>query len=146
MLGHTQHPAAAGIVCSCGSESHLESVASGSGSEDCYRRAGGEALPVPEISKRAEQGEVLAESIIEQAGRSFGEAIGSWAKIVDPDLVVISGSVCAAGPLWRDALEAGLKSQLAKEQEDLKLVEATLGGSAPLVGAAEKLVDKVLCR
>jgi glucokinase len=118
-------------------------VASGSGIETCYRLAGGDAVGGAEISRRALAGEELARSVIEQAGRSLGEAIASWADVVDPELVVVAGSVCNAGELWRAALDEGLAARLAPELAGLRVVEAALGGDAPLVGAAEQLRDRL---
>ena len=143
MVGHTLHPAAVGKPSAWGTTGHLESVASGSGIEACYRLAGGDALSGPEISARAVAGEELARSVVEQAGRSLGEAIASWADLLDPDLVVVGGSVCSAGPLWRAALESGLQDRLVAELKDLKVVEAELGRQAPLIGAAERLLDRL---
>lgn len=143
MLGHTLHPAALGVPSAWGTTGHLESVASGSGIETCYRLAGGDAVGGAEISRRALAGEELARSVIEQAGRSLGEAIASWADVVDPELVVVAGSVCNAGELWRAALDEGLAARLAPELAGLRVVEAALGGDAPLVGAAEQLRDRL---
>lgn len=142
-LGHTLHPAAAGVRCACGSYGHLESLASGSGIEERYREAGGEPLSGAEISERAQQGEELALRIIQLAGRSLGESIGSWANILDPELVVVSGSVTRAGKPWRDALLEGVSAQLPEEMRGLPIVEALLGGDAPLVGAAERVLDRL---
>lgn len=141
MLGHTQHPAAMGMTCACGVEGHLECVASGSGIEECYLRDTGRALSGPEISALAYTGDAAAKLVITTAGRSLGEAIASWSAILDPELVVISGSVTAAGPIWRDALEDGLRTKLVKELAGLRLVDAALGSHAPLVGASERLLD-----
>ncbi len=143
MVGHTLHPAALGKPSAWGTTGHLESVASGSGIEACYRLAGGEAISGPEISARAVAGEALARSVVEQAGRSLGEAIASWADLLDPDLVVVGGSVCSAGPLWRAALEEGLQDRLVAELKDLQVVEAQLGSQAPLIGAAERVLDRL---
>lgn len=164
MLGHTLHHAAEGFRCACGVEGHLECVASGSGIEAVYRRelarAGGDpaadevwdCTPPPEgnpvsgavISRLALEGDPVARRVIENAGRSLGEAIASWAGVVDPELAVVSGSVAKAGALWRDALEAGLSDRLAPEfRGRLPVVDAALGDDAPLVGAAERLLDKI---
>lgn len=140
-LGHTLSPAAAGITCACGSESHLESVASGSGIEARYADATGEHVSAGEVAQRACAGEKDALRIIRQAGRSLGESIGSWANMLDPELVVLSGSVCNAGAPWRGALMEGVTAQLPEQMRGLPIVEATLGNFAPVVGAAERLLD-----
>ena len=72
----------------------------------------------------------------------MGEAIASWADLLDPDLVVVGGSVCAAGPVWREALEAGVEARIDPMLRGLPVVDAQLGGDTP-IGAAERLLDKV---
>ena len=142
-LGCSLHPAAENVSCEGGITGRLESIASGSGIERCYRAGGGEPLSGPEISARAEEGERLACRVIEQAGRSLGESIISWANIFDPDLVVLSGSVCSSGELWQTALRAGMESQMTAAVSGLKVVHAKLGNDAPLLGAAERLLDRL---
>ena len=140
-LGHSLHPAAAGITCVCGGVSHLESVASGSGIEARYREAGGGNASGGDIAQRARDGETLALRIIEQAGESLGEAIASWACMLDPQMVILAGSVCRAGKPWRDALERGFQRQIDPSLGDLPMLDAALGDSAALIGAAENLMD-----
>lgn len=140
-VGHTLSPDATGVRCVCGGTSHLESVASGSGIEERYRAAGGEALSGAEIAKRAAAGDELARQVIMLAGSSLGEAIAGWASMLDPELVVLAGSVLNAGPLWRDALHAGYARQTPETLRSLPLVDAQLKGDAPLIGAAENLLD-----
>lgn len=140
-LGCSLHPAAGNVSCEDGITGRLESIASGSGIERCYRADGGEALSGPEISARAAAGERLARRVIEQAGYSLGESIISWANIFDPDLVVISGSVCRSGEIWREALRQGMAAQMTNAVRGLRVVDASLGSEAPLLGAAERLLD-----
>ena len=140
-LGCSLHPAAENVSCENGVMGRLESVASGSGIERCYRAGGGEPLRGPEISKRAAEGERLACRVIEQAGRSLGESIVSWANIFDPDLVVLSGSVCKSGELWEESLRAGMEAQMTDAVRGLRIAHAKLGDEAPLYGAAERLLD-----
>lgn len=143
LLGHTIHPAAVGMPSGWPGSGHVESVVSGSGIEACYRARGGEGVPASEVARRAEEGEPLAREVIQLAGRALGESIVSWADVIDPELVVLSGSVCKAGPLWRAALEEGMASFASEELRGLRVADAQLGGDAPLVGAAERLLDTV---
>ncbi len=142
-LGHALHPAAVGRPSGWAGTGHLESVVAGSGIEECYRSRGGEALSGGEISRRANEGEALAREVIEQSGRALGESIASWADIIDPEVVVVAGSVCKAGPIWRNALQAGLDGFITPEMAGLPVVDAALGDDAPLIGAAEWLLERV---
>ena len=142
-LGCSLHPAAANVSCEGGITGRLESVASGSGIERCYRAGGGEDLTGAQISERAAAGERLATRVIEQAGRALGESIVSWANMFDPETVVLSGSVCGSGEVWSAALRAGMESQMTDAVTGLRVVRAALGDEAPLIGAAENLLDKI---
>lgn len=140
-IGHIACSQAVGIKCVCGGSGHLELVASGSGIEARYAEAGGDAVGGGEIAKRAAAGEALARRIIMQAGIALGEAIAGLTNVLDPESVVIAGSVTKAGTFWRAALQEGFDRQITESQRDLPIMDAELGGYAPLIGAAEELLD-----
>ena len=145
-LGHSLHPASAGMPCACGKSSHVETVASGTALSARYqgRSFGDEldpALMGDTVAKRASEGELEAIETLEFAGRTLGEALGSWCNLFDPELVVLSGTVTQAGPMWHRALDEGFKSQVMAPLADMPIVFAALGSDAPLVGAAENLLD-----
>lgn len=142
-VGHMPCVQAAGIPCTCGGTAHLESVAAGSGIETCYVRAGGEPLNGAQIAARAADGEERAARIIRQAGAALGDAIAGFTNMLDPDMVVIAGSVLKAGALWHTALQEAFERQIPEAQRDLPIVEAALADDAPLVGAAENLLDSL---
>lgn len=140
-IGHTFHPAAKGIPCSCGGEAHIESIASGSGIEAQYVALGGEKLTGAEISTRAYEGEELAKRVIEEAGYALGESIATWVNMLDPEMIIISGSVVKAGSLWFDKLKEGFATQAPSTDTKIPIVEGILGNDAPLYGAAEHACD-----
>ena len=147
-IGHTLHPAAAGLICSCGEEAHVETVTSGTAIAALYQgRTFGDALDPNRmgdyVSARAAEGELEAIAVMEAAGRALGEAIGSWCNTFDPELVVLSGAVTQAGHFWRAALDEGFKAQVLDALADTPILYAGLGSDAPLVGAAENLLDSL---
>ena len=73
----------------------------------------------------------------------MGESLGSLANTLDPAVIILSGSVVKAGPLWEKALHMGYKNQALDPILDCPIVEGALGSEAPLVGAAENLLDKI---
>ena len=146
-IGHTIHPAAAGLVCACGAPAHAELVASGTAIATAYqnRLFTDELDPTlmgDEVARRANKGELEALAVIEANGRALGEALGSWCNLLDPELVVLCGSVTAAGHAWRIAVDEGFKSQIMQPLADMAIVYAALGPDAALIGAAEHLLDK----
>ena len=119
----------------------LEAVAAGSGIEACYRALTGKALSGAEISQAANEGEEDARSIIRQAGYALGVSLAGWTNMLDPDLIILSGSVAKAGTLWRSEVERGFAERISPVQSQLPIVDAELGGDAPLIGATEFLLD-----
>lgn len=148
-IGHILHPAASGFTCACGSDGHVESVTSGTGIGALYQ---GVSIMDPafdpvidggEVSRRAEAGEEKAAETLALAGRALGESIASMVNILDPAAIVLTGTVTRAGAAWRAALEEGYRSQAMVPMRDTPILEATLGGDAPLIGAAENLLDSL---
>lgn len=119
----------------------LEMVAAGTGIERCYRNLAGQSLTGAQISQAAAEGEDDACRIIRQAGYALGVALAGWTSMLDPELVILSGSVTKAGALWRDAVDEGFASRISPVQANLPIVDAQLGSDAPLVGATEFLFD-----
>lgn len=147
-IGHTLHHLANDLPCACGGSSHAETVTSGTALCARYqgRRFGDELDPScmgAEIARRAETGDQRAIEAIEFAGNALGQAVGSWCNILDPEAVVLSGSVVNAGPRWRYALEQGFQSQALTPLSDTRIIEGALGSRAPLIGAAENLLDSI---
>ena len=145
-IGHTLHPAAAGLACACGKEAHVETVTAGTAIAAAYQgRAFGDELDPGRmgdyVAARAAEGELKAIAVLEAAGRALGEAIGSWCNLLDPELVVLSGTVTQAGHFWRAALDEGFKAQVLDALRDTPIVYAGLGSDAPIIGAAENLLD-----
>lgn len=122
-------------------DGNLESVAAGSGIEARYYAACGVHQTGAEISHRAQLGEDIARQTIENAGRALGLALAGWTNTFDPDIAVVSGSVTKAGPIWRDAMVSAFKERTPGVLADLPIVDASLGDNAPLIGAAENLLD-----
>ncbi len=144
-IGHMPCTQATGIPCVCGGSGHLELVASGSGIEARYAELAGEKVDGAEVTRRAADGDDLAHKVIMQAGLALGEAIAGVTNLLDPDMVVIGGSVVSgSGSAWRAAVRQGFKRQIPDAQADLPIVDAELGSHAPLVGAAEFLLDQLI--
>ena len=146
-IGHVATPAAAGVDCPCGGTSHLEPVSAGPGIIREYVRLGGSdtledgsALDGAEIDRRALDGEKIAQAAEERSGRALGEVLGSMCNMLDPSVIILSGSVAECGKYWHEALEAAFKLQAMPPVQATPIVKGTLGGEAPLIGAAENLV------
>lgn len=143
-LGHVASRLGKGFRCSCGTmEGHIEPVASGTGLRDLYNVTlpvnVADATMVPdgvEVARRAMAGEEHAMRTIAASAHALGFVLGGIANTVDPDVVIVSGSVVKAGPQWWDALRSGFVASALPLIRPTPLIEGELGGSAPLIGAA----------
>lgn len=147
-LGNTLHHRAAGLRCFCGHDHHTEMVVCGTAIAARYQKRSpfeelDGSLMGAQIARRAAEGEEFARRVVTDAGLALGEAIGSWCSLLDPQVVVLSGSVTRSGPLWWDAVAEGFASQAMGIMADTPIVEAALGDDAPLIGAAEYLLEQL---
>ena len=146
-IGHVSCSDAVGVPCSCGATGHLEPIAAGPGIIERYVELGGEATladgtPIDgaEIDRRAAAGDAAAIAAEDRSGHAIGEVLGSLVNMLDPDCVILSGSVAQCGPAWHDAMARGWKEAVMPPVAETPVVSGELGGNAPLIGAAENAV------
>lgn len=135
-LGHVGHRLARDLVCSCGRRGHMETIASGTGIADEYRRRTGRQLDGRAVDEAAEAGDEVARAVVTDAGLALGEVLAGLTNTWDPGVVIISGSVAKSGRTWWDAVRSGFAAQAMDPVAHTPLVPGQLGGDAPLLGAA----------
>lgn len=135
-IGHMSAVAAAGLPCSCGRTGHIEPYASGSGVCARYLEATGEDLNGREIDGRAEAGDQTAIDILHGSARALGEVLANAANMLDPAIIIASGSMTRSGQGWWDALRDGYDAVAMDLARRVLIVPGELGDSAPLIGAA----------
>ncbi len=146
-IGHVSCSDAAGIPCQCGATGHMETIACGPGIIERYLELGGEPIdgegkPVDGavIDARAAAGDEAARAAEARSGHAIGEVLGSLSNMLDPECIILSGSVAQCGPAWRDAMAAGWSEAVMPPVASTPIVSGDLGGDAPLIGAAENIV------
>jgi len=122
-----------GPPCGCGVQGCAEPMASGSGLLARAREAG---LDVDSARDVFESGDPRAADVIARMIDHLARILGAATQVLNPDVIVVGGGVAQAreklfGPL-REALE---RYTLASHRERLKLVPATLGEQAGVIGA-----------
>ncbi|MDU1685053.1 ROK family protein, partial [Varibaculum cambriense] len=139
-IGHLPHPLAGDLTCSCGAKGHIETVASGSGQVKLYNRDKPANLPRAqsgrEITERALKGEVWATQVIYDSGYALGQTLAGICNLADPQAIIVSGSVTRSGKPWWQAVTAGFGADALTPVKNTPLISGTLGGNAPLIGAA----------
>ena len=147
-IGHMVCTDAVGVPCSCGATGYLEPIAAGPGIIERYIELGGDATledgtPIDgaEIDRRAARSDKNAIAAEARSGHAIGEVLGSVCNMLDPDCVILSGSVAQCGDAWRYAMQRGWHEAVMMPVSDTPIVSGELGGNAPLIGAAENAVN-----
>ncbi|MDR0483351.1 MAG: ROK family glucokinase [Cellulomonadaceae bacterium] len=145
-----------GHDCGCGHEGCWEMYASGTALVKAAKRAAiaypkkaarivelsdGERKNIkgPAVTLAAQEGDALALDLLAKLGRWIGEGAASVAALMDPEMVVVGGGVCAAGDLLLNPIKKGFEKQLPaleyRTMAEIKL--AKFGNDAGIIGAAD---------
>ena len=141
-LGHFASPYAyddgCPVPCSCGGSGHVEAIASGPAIHRTFLRSGGPSsvADTRAVFALAEGGDQAALRAIGIGAGAAGQAVGGLINILDPEVVVIAGGLADAGDLWWKPMERALRAELLGPLADARVVHATLGNAAAVVGAA----------
>jgi glucokinase len=120
----------------CHGRGHLETLASGSAADRVARELWGPEANARTLVERAQEGVDEALAALDDFAEVLGAAIGSLANLFDPEVVVIGGGFGEAVELiLGPAQEAARRQALAPADSTLRVVSATLGTDAGLVGA-----------
>ena len=74
------------------------------------------------------------------AGFALGSVVAGVCSMLDPDCVILSGSVINCGHYWHDAVAQGFAETAMEPLRGTPILLASLGDNAPLIGAAEHFV------
>ena len=138
-LGHTV-VLAHGPPCqgACTGHGHLEVLASGEAATAAAREAFGPGADAHRLVRLANEGDATAKEILARIGDYVGIAMGSFANIFNPQLIVVGGGFgFAAWDHLMPSAEASLRQEaFPPAREEVRVVRAELGTSAGLIGAA----------
>ncbi|MFD7559020.1 ROK family protein [Streptomyces sp. NPDC059835] len=140
--GHIGHISVAfdGEPCVCGGRGCVESIASGTAIARWALAQGwtpaGDASAAG-VAVAAEAGDPIALAAFDRAGRALAAAIAATATLVETDIAVVGGGVATSGDTLFEPIRRHLASYATLSfVRDLKVVPATLGTHAGLIGAA----------
>ncbi|MBL9128972.1 MAG: ROK family protein [Verrucomicrobiales bacterium] len=115
----------------------LEQCASGLGLVNRFRAAGGTADSAVDVLAAAAAGDPRAVDIVTSGASTLGAGIGWLVNVLDPEAVVLGGSLGLAQGLFRERLVEGMRRQIWWDgHRDLPVVDAVTGNDAGLLGAA----------
>lgn len=122
----------------CHGHGHLEAVSSGHAADRAARELYGPKADAHLLVTRAREGDPQARSAIERSGHFLGIAIGSLVNLFDPEVFIVGGGFGAAAGemLLQAAEETARREAIHPADERVRIVPASLGDDAGLVGAA----------
>ncbi len=144
LLGGAQHIAGEwghnvlevdGPPCYCGRRGCVETLLSGPGLSEDYRRHGGADLPAHEIVARAPR-EALAEATMQRFLARFGRALATVINILDPHAVVLGGGLSHIARLY-DEGRAQVAQHVFNDELRTEIVPNRHGASSGVRGAAQ---------
>lgn len=147
-LGHASIvPDLEAIMCGCGKMGCLETVSSATGiirmAKDAVERgdrtslSGVEEITAKDVVDAAKAGDEVAARIVSRAAFYLGKSMATVAILLNPQFFIIGGGVSKAGEfLFNQIREVFEKYTLDQAKEGVRIVPATLGNNAGVVGAA----------
>jgi glucokinase len=128
----------------CTGRGHLEAYASGTAATLRAQREFGPAVDAHRLVRLAHEGNDDARAILADIGGYLGAGIATLVNIFDTDLCVVGGGFAAAEDfLFAPALEVARRDALTPAATNLRIVRATLGTMAGLIGAGLIAFDEV---
>jgi predicted NBD/HSP70 family sugar kinase len=125
-----------GSICRCGSRGCLETVAAAPAVVELMRPSLGEELTVETVIQHAADGDLGARRAIGDAGSHIGNALANLCNLLNPERVVVGGSLGAAGDLLLEPMrEAVARRAIPSAAEDVQILGGVLGERAEMLGA-----------
>lgn len=146
-----------GLVCSCGRRGCLEAYASATGvvkrtlsalkekkksilTELVENRLGDITSEI--VFQTAEKGDSLCRWIVEETARYLGLGIASIVNIVNPEMIILSGGMIAAGDQLFRPVRKYTQQNIFSPAEGVIVVPAELGENAGAIGAAATVLKR----
>jgi predicted NBD/HSP70 family sugar kinase len=135
-----------GATCGCGSIGCWETeIGEGALLRRAGRDATGGADQVDAVLRDAVAGSPVALAALDEVGRWLGVGLAGLVNVFNPQLVVLGGLFGRIHPFVARRLERELdRHTLPAPRELVRIVPATLGVDAPLIGAAELAFEPLL--
>lgn len=143
-LGHTP-VVDSGVICRCGNRGCLETVASTTVMIESLARSGTEAGTIADVLRLGLERDAAALRVVGDAGQAIGQAIGSIANVINPELVLIGGPLVGLGEALLEPIRRGIQHNAIPIIADTTMVSvSSLGDRAESLGAAALVIQNAL--
>jgi len=113
---------------------NIEEIVSGKGLSSQYEKLTGLKVEAPLIEEKARQGDEKAKEVWKIFGEALGYALSYLVNILDPEIIVIGGSISKAYDCFIDFTQNMLK-KYTKSYNQLKVVKAKYSNLSGIIGA-----------
>lgn len=125
-----------GIECACGKRGCLEKYASGTAIAEIATNRLGRAVDAKEVFALCRKGDKICCEVVEQAAEHLAFALGAVWQLVDPDIVVLGGSVTKDFDVLEPLLSAALEKYVQPmSTRQIRLTLAHHSGEQGILGA-----------
>ncbi len=142
-IGHetiTDH----GLICHCGNRGCLETVASTSVMMDLLSRGAPSRVTASDIVQNAQAGDAATLRVLDDAGEAIGRALASIANLINPQVIVVGGTLASLGSILLDPIQHGLlRHAVPSVGEGTELVMSSLGERAEALGASALVLQSL---
>lgn len=126
-----------GLPCPCGGRGCLEAYASGTSIAKIASQRTGRPMDAKEVFARAREGRRPEADVVREAADCLGYGIAALYQIVDPDIVVLGGSVTKDYEVFREDLEAAVRRYAQPlSGREYRITVSAYDGAQVLLGAA----------
>ena len=101
-----------------------------------------EKVTAKDLWGAAKEGDKLANEVTDFVCDRLGSALGNAIYLVDTEMIVIGGGVCAAGQFLLDKVENAYNGKVFSHSRNKKFALAMLGNDAGIMGAAALILSK----
>ena len=126
-----------GLVCECGGRGCLNTLANPDAIIRNLKQSHGTGLTIADVIALAHAGDAGCRRVLADAGRHIGVATANMYNLLDPELIVIGGSLAPAGQILIDPLRRSMARRAIHAGEAIPpVIAGELGGQAVVTGAA----------
>jgi len=150
-IGHLKILPDADDLCNCGERGCLEAIASSPNIVRQYLERGGLSRPggapprVTDVFEEARRGDPAALAVIERAGRVLGLSLSYAITLLNPEIVILGGDLCAAEDLFLPIIKREIERRtISLSLTGVNIRVSSLGSDIRLKGAASQAFGKML--
>ena len=140
-----------GLLCNCGSNGCLETLASGTAvAKEAIRRIengeesslaktkdGIKNITAEKVGQAAREGDTLALAVISRAARYLGVGLANLVNILNPDIIIVGGGLSKLGDLLLEPAREEVRERAFRlPARAVLIVPSQLGDDAGVLGAA----------